>query len=365
MNDRLAQLIARKLSGEASPAELDELHSLLAASPEAQYFYEVFSNFWSTRPEHKADAAEDDAHFRQIIAVAESEEPVVTEEPEPEAEQPAPARIFTLKRMLAAAVFIGLAVSTYLFFTGRSDVTRQAPINEVVARTGARSHLLLPDGSKVWLNSESKLVYQGSFNDTLREVHLEGEAFFDVVKDTKRPFIVHTSDIDIRVLGTAFNVKSYPREMLIEATLIRGLIEVTNKNEPKAPKVILRPHEKLVFNKEKMPAGEEGKRVREKAEHIPDISITALPRNLADSALKETSWVYNKINFDGDSFRELAQKMERWYNVRIRFSNAKAADYRLHGSFANETVEEALQALQYIAPFRYKISGNEIEILKQ
>ncbi|HEY0068274.1 MAG TPA: FecR domain-containing protein [Flavisolibacter sp.] len=363
MNDRFAQLIARKLSGEASTAELDELHSWLAANPEAQYFYEVFSNFWNSRPETDANTAEDDDHFRQIIALAEQEEgPAI----EPGEEYiPGRGRLVTLRRVLAAAMFIGLAVCTYLFFIGRSDVSGQAPVNEVVARTGARSHLLLPDGSKVWLNSESKLVYQGSFNDTIREVHLEGEAFFDVVKDAKRPFIVHTSDIDIRVLGTAFNVKSYPRETLIEATLIRGMIEVTNKNAPKAPKVILRPHEKLVFNKEKAPAAEEGKGVKGKPEHIPAISITALPKNMADSSLKETSWVYNKINFDGDTFRELAQKMERWYNVHIRFSNDKVADFRLHGSFANETVEEALQALQYIAPFRYKISGNEIEILKQ
>jgi transmembrane sensor len=364
MNDRLAQLIARKLSGEASPAELDELHSCLAANPEAQYFYEVFSNFWNARPEDNANPAEDDAHFRQIIALAEQEEGQAVE-PGEEDIPPVRGRLVTLRRVLAAAVFIGLAVCTYLFFMDRNGVSGQAPVNEVVARTGARSHLLLPDGSKVWLNSESKLVYQGSFNDTIREVHLEGEAFFDVVKDAKRPFIVHTSDIDIRVLGTAFNVKSYPRETLIEATLIRGMIEVTNKNAPKAPKVILRPHEKLVFNKEKAPAAEEGKKPGEKQEHIPAISITALPKNLADSALKETSWVYNKINFDGDTFRELAQKMERWYNVRIRFSNEKVADFRLHGSFANETVEEALQALQYIASFRYKISGNEIEILKQ
>lgn len=363
MNDRLAQLISRKLSGEATPAELDELHSWLAANPEAQYFYEVFSNFWSARPETDANTPEDDAHFRQIIALAEQEDMPVDQPGEEYI--PKRGRLVTLRRVLAAAIFIGLAVCTYLFFIGRNDASGQAPVNEVVARTGARSHLLLPDGSKVWLNSESKLVYQGSFNDTIREVHLEGEAFFDVVKDAKRPFIVHTSDIDIRVLGTAFNVKSYPRETLIEATLIRGMIEVTNKNAPKAPKVILRPHEKLVFKKEKTTDGEEGKNERGTPEHIPAISITALPKHLADSSLKETSWVYNKINFDGDTFRELAQKMERWYNVRISFSNDKVADFRLHGSFTSETVEEALQALQYIAPFRYKISGNEIEILKQ
>src|SRR6185436_7434874 len=78
--------------------------------------------------------------------------------------------------------------------------------NEVEAKAGARSHVLLPDGSQVWLNSESKLIYAGVFSDSTREVRLEGEGYFDIVKDPSHPFIVHTDGIDVRVLGTTFNL---------------------------------------------------------------------------------------------------------------------------------------------------------------
>src|SRR5437773_11061947 len=157
----------------------------------------------------------------------------------------------TLKRLLVAAVLTGIILSSYFFIFQRKNTQSKAvAINEIEAKKGARSYMLLPDGTKVWLNSDSKLEYKDNFNDSIREVTLSGEAYFDVVKDAAHPFIVHTSDIDIRVLGTAFNVKSYPKESSIETTLIHGLIEVTNKKLPGSPKVILNPHEKLVFRKQ-------------------------------------------------------------------------------------------------------------------
>jgi transmembrane sensor len=224
--------------------------------------------------------------------------------------------------------------------------------------------MLLPDGSKVWLNSESRIEYNRNFNDTIREVTLEGEAFFDVVKDKTRPFIVHTSDIDIRVLGTAFNVKSYPKEPSIETTLIRGLIEVTNKNEPTSPKVILYPQNKLVFNKVAAPTQPASPQSKAIALHKP-FAIAALPRNVADSALVETSWIYNKLIFDGETLRDNAAKMERWYGVKIKFRGDKVGNTPIRYPLANETVEEALKALQIIEPFNYKRNGNEIEISKK
>src|SRR5439155_8152 len=124
------------------------------------------------------------------------------------------------------------------------------------------TYMVLPDGTQVWLNAESRITYSNTFNKSLREVNLEGEAYFDVTHDAAHPFIVHTSSIAIKVLGTAFTVKSYASDKTIEATLLRGSIEVVKNNDPSAPKVILRPHEKLVFNKEEKnstaePANEE------------------------------------------------------------------------------------------------------------
>ena len=234
--------------------------------------------------------------------------------------------------------------------------------NEVMAKKGARSRIILPDGTQVWLNSDSKIQYDKSFDDTIREVTLDGEAYFDVVKNPKRPFIVHTSNIDIRVLGTAFNVKSYSQEKTIETTLIHGLVEVTDKNEPQLSKIILRPKEKLVFNKLETDFEKNDKTTVKPV--IEKNAIVPLSKNVADTALKETSWIYNRLDFDGDTFSELAVKMERWFNVKIRFKDEKVANERLHGAFEDESLEEALKVLQLITTFTYKLNNNELEINK-
>ena len=108
--------------------------------------------------------------------------------------------------------------------------------NEIISRSGARTKLVLPDGSQVWLNSGSKLNYSGTYNETTREVELEGEAYFDVVKEAGRPFIVHASSLNIKAVGTAFVVKSYPQDETIETTLLRGIIEVSRKDLPDGPR---------------------------------------------------------------------------------------------------------------------------------
>lgn len=358
---RIAELYARKLSGEASPAELAEFEALLQNEDE-QFFHELIQNWWQPKNNHQiADfEGEQEAHFNFIMESATANELSNEEQLSPH-----PTKIYYLKRVLAlAAIFIGL------YFAGQWGESywmnhHLTDFNEIVAKRGTKSKLILPDGTQVWLNSESKLSYNTNFNDTIREVNLEGEAFFDVVKDKTRPFVVKTSALSIRVLGTAFNVKSYQQDPTIEATLVRGLIEVHKNNEPSYSKIILRPNEKLVYNK---PA--EKRNIVAAAANIPShtlpqlISISALPRNLADSVRKETSWMYGKLIFDGDNFMSLSEKMERWYNVKITIKDETLANHRFAGVFENENIEEALKALKLITKFNYKIEANEITIEK-
>jgi ferric-dicitrate binding protein FerR (iron transport regulator) len=237
---------------------------------------------------------------------------------------------------------------------------------EVLARAGARTRMVLPDGTQVWLNSNSKLKYNNGFNTGAREVGLEGEAYFDVVKDLQHPFIVHTSSLDIKVLGTAFTIKSYPQDETIEATLLRGMIEVTRKDNPNTPRVILKPNEKLVFNKQ-LPAIVLPGRSRDSVSArppaaMPDMAVNSIRLDIPDSNKVETAWMYNRLVFNGDTFKELALKMERWYNVKITIRDESLGRCRFGGAFANETVEDAFRALQLTTAFNYKISGNEIEL---
>jgi ferric-dicitrate binding protein FerR (iron transport regulator) len=148
------------------------------------------------------------------------------------------------------------------------------------------------------------------------------------------------------------------------------VIEVSRKDNPNTPRVILKPNEKLVFSKHLSATGpipdSAITRSSPAAARIvpasPDIAVNSIPQNVPDSEKVETGWMYNRLVFNGDSFKELAEKMERWYNVRIFFKDERLYIYRFGGAFANETVQDALNALQLTADFTYKIKGNEIEL---
>jgi transmembrane sensor len=364
MNDTLARLVARKLAGEATAEEELQLQQLLQENAGEQYLAGILAEYWRSRRDVSPSADPmSDAHFAHILKLADldaDQSHVVNSS--------TPSFSRKLKRFsLAAALAITIGISAWWLTSSNAQsdkpATPVAKTNQVIARKGARTHMVLPDSTKVWLNADSKLTYDAVFNNTIREVTLEGEAYFVVARNPNRPFVVNTPGIAVRVLGTAFNVKSYPQDATIETTLIHGSIEVLNKKEPTAPRIILRPHEKLVFNKEEHTfTNTSGNDKPLGSPASSAIAITALPRNIPDTALIETSWVYNRLLFEGDTFRELAVKMERWFNVRISFSNDKVANYRLRGVFDNETVEEALRALQVIASFHYKINGNDVEI---
>ena len=398
---QLYTLIARKLSGEASEQELEQLHTHLANHPQQQYLENIIEDFWFSGKQLMESTDEDqqeELHFRQILAEANKEEANKEEANKDEAnkeeankdeankvfddkandnheELPGDASATSIRTVqrkshrywYAAAAVLVLSLSITLHYTLPNKQQPKLPaLKEVVSRSGSRSAMVLPDGTKVWLNADSKLVYGEDFNGKLRQVTLEGEGFFDVVKDPSRPFIVHTSTIDIRVLGTAFNVKAYAMDSTIETTLLRGLVEVIRKDDPSSPKLILRPNEKLVFNKEipapphavstKVPVLE---RTHEK------ISIEHIRANTDDSIRVETSWRFNRLVFDGESFEQLAMKIGRWYNVNIVFEDEDVRSYRFRGIFEKETIEQALDALQLTAPFEYKINGRNIRIRKK
>ena len=357
--NRIIELYTKKITGEATVAELEEFAAFLKGNEE-QMAEELIEIWWNMPPSKQAVFSnENEQRFNKIISTATADEIIE----QANISKPKKFKLLLPPKVLyfaVAAIFIGvvLLVRTNVF---NPPVANNYHFNEIVAKRGTKSKLILPDGTQVWLNSESKLSYNSKFNDSIREVTLEGEAYFDVVKDKKHPFVVKTSAISIRVLGTAFNVKSYQQDPTIETTLVRGMIEVQKNNEPSASKIILRPNEKLVYNK---PEASIIKQVGQNVNANQLISISTLPKNIADSVRKETSWVYGRLIFDGDSFSTLAEKMERWYNVKIIIKNSKVANYRFAGMFENENIEEALKALQLIAMFKYTVQENEIIIEK-
>jgi ferric-dicitrate binding protein FerR (iron transport regulator) len=261
----------------------------------------------------------------------------------------------------AAAAILFALFSTAWFATRHSEkpIGRTAGIqHQFSAKRGMRSRMILPDGSTVLLNSDSKLSYPQAFSDTLREVFLDGEAFFDVTKQPKRPFIVHTSGMRIKVLGTAFNVKAYADEKTIETSLIRGSIEVSVSYRPNE-KIILSPNEKLVIRSHELPE------VISSQNTIlvkPEIAINQLKPDPLDSTIAETQWTENRLVFRNESLADIARRMERWYNVTIQIKNEELKDALFSGTFTSETIDEALHALTYSKGLHYEIKEEKIVI---
>jgi ferric-dicitrate binding protein FerR (iron transport regulator) len=367
-NNRLWILMSRRLSGEASLAEVEELQQLLEQSPDKQYLLDILHTYFTAagtggaREEPGGDVLEE--RFLKVIEKSEAV-PLLPRRNN---------KIFYIhRRRMAAVAAIVIPLLGISLFLLRPEAkraaaeTRKEQTGEVLSRAGVRTRLVLPDGTKVWLNASTRLRYAQLAGSATREVELEGEAFFDVAKDPQRPFIVHADSREIKVLGTEFTIKSYPQDPTIEATLLKGAIEITRKGNPNTPRVILKPNEKLVFNKHLSPVRPHtvDSMIRRSLMTPPDIAVNSIPLNIPDSEKVETGWVYNKLVFNGDSFKELSEKMERWYNVRFVFKNTRLYNYHFGGSFTHETIQEALNALQLTADFTYKIKENEIELYEK
>ena len=360
------KLFARCLNGEASPEEIGRFHELLNADESLQQRYEILKQFWSASHIESTDPLEAPPHTEQIARILKKAH-------EADGSQYSETRAGkTLRRrriiriLAAGSVLLGvLSVVYFVRNKGENEKITSRPqpekLQQVVAQKGSRNKTVLPDGSVVWLNAGSYLSYEGKFTGTKREVSLNGEAFFDVVKQPNRPFIVHTNGIDIEVLGTSFDVKSYAEEKKVEATLIRGLIQITQPGRKSQKPVYLHPNEKLVIDLN----GDELLRknaVQNVAEVLPVFTLHHLDSTVKTEARTETAWIYDRLQFNGDNFEELARKLERWYNVSIMFEDEGVKQLSFKGSFENETVEQAFAALQTAASFDYTINEREIFI---
>lgn len=236
---------------------------------------------------------------------------------------------------------------------------------EIFVPYGSKSKIILPDGSTVSLNSGSYLRYPSSFDSVNRSVFIQGEAFFDIRKDPRNPFIVKTADIMIKVLGTRFNVKSYSDEKTVETTLVSGSIEIYKNDSSWSDRkriLVLKPNQQAIYEKQTGNIA-----VNEKNEKAGDKVIRPIRTFLVqkkDDLDPFIAWKDNRMIFRDESFSELSKKMERWYNVEIEIHSEDMSEALFSGIFEKETVEQALNALKIATPFEYKMNKNKIIIYK-
>lgn len=365
---RIWELTAKKLSGEATPRELKELEDLLRNDPELHYSMQTVADIWHQASAPKDDAAEAfDRHTARmkamgIQAIDDNNLDAVIDETFPEQKAGNKKRKLVLVMSAVIVLVAGFYLYKSVFSENNAPQIAATDKSEASTRYGSKTKLVLPDGTHVWLNSGSKLTYDKSYGNNKREVVLSGEAYFDVVRNTEKPFIIHANQVNITVLGTAFNVKSYPGDKTTETSLIRGSVEVSINNRP-SEKFILKPNEKLVVLNEDVESKKPEKQAVQQQQE-PLVTISHLTYQKKDSAIIETSWVENKLIFNDESFHDLAIKMERWYGISIEFHDAKIEQLRFTGIFENESIQQALKALQITAPFNYVQHDNHFTISK-
>ena len=241
-----------------------------------------------------------------------------------------------------AAVFLlaFLMGSLTLYFIARSDHNAlSAKYNTIDVPYGERSQITLYDGTKVWLNSGTKLKYPVVFSPNSREVMIEGEAFFDVARDTKHPFIVNAGKLKVEVLGTHFDVCAYPDDNEFSTTLEEGSVNAINTENGKFAK--LNPGEQVILNCE----------------------TNGLKCQRVDVDLY-TSWKENLLKFDDATFEEVIKKMERWYDVKITVAAGINTKERYTMTIKTESLREMLQLVSKTTKMNYEIKGSSVSIKK-
>lgn len=373
--DRFFTLLPRQLSGSISSEEFAELQGILVSNPDLRLQAELFTGMWEQEKIGYPTADLSEAYMRHLlkykVEFLQKDEPdLLLNGNQVDINLNSGNTILRpkWKKLMMAGFILAFIITTFLFFNNRKPLEPEISpgMSSIITKYGNKSKISLPDGSQVWLNAGSRLDYNSlDFNNARREVNLSGEAYFDIAHNANKPFIVRSGNMQIKVLGTMFNVKAYPEEKNIETSLIKGSVEITINDRPN-DKYILSPNEKLVISTngmaQKSPAlnvVNMGKAVSESADIV---ALKKVDYSAIEKLVIETAWMQNKLVFRSEKFSDLAVRMERWFDIEIKFRNSGKAALKFTGIFTTETIQQALKAMQVVHEFTYVKEDNIIYI---
>lgn len=310
----IEKLISRSFNGKISSEEHYELKCWIEESSENKKLYIGIKDVWDLIRIPKSNTEEQLAEFyrNQYEKIQKSRK-----------------RWISYSSAIAAILFIGLLISILL-----PPTFKQLPETTQVISVplGSRSKVTLVDGTEVNLNSGSEMKYSSNFSSANREVSLLGEGFFHVHTDKQHPFIVKTADFNIKVTGTQFNVNTYDENKVVSAALAEGKIQIKMNNSNQ--KFDINPNEKFELDRS----------VRKYSIVNADIE--------SEIAWKDGEFIFMQIPFP-----ELVKRLERWYDVKLSYSDTELKNYVFTGRFKNqETIWQVLDALKLTMPIDYRKS---------
>jgi transmembrane sensor len=392
--ERIFALWASYLAGEATPEEIEELEWAFRANPDLRRMARLLHELRQSPPKGISEEEEQQMLKRGLqqftnppirslpvikrISVDETAD-MLTTGPVPPTESAIPietgvpiggmprrrARLFP---WVAAASILVLVIGV-IFYSRTVAHSSSAP-TAIAAARGSKKFMQLADGSKLWLNAGSRIVFSPGFPAGNREMTLEGEAFFDVKHDEQHPFIIHTGRLDVRVLGTTLNVRAYPGDSTMETTLINGKVEIDVPGDAQSS-IVLHPNEKVTiptgrvaFPAERPDSVLAGQAANTSITNNTPIKFLRRPiePDRTDGTITETSWVSNKLVFRQETLAGMATRLERWYDVKIIFDNERFRSDTLSGTFPEEPIADVMHALQITAGFHYCIDKDTVRI---
>lgn len=235
---------------------------------------------------------------------------------------------------IAAVLLLPLLIGMTIYYIKVKNASGNAVVWQTISTPpGVKSQVQLPDGTVVWLNSGTKLSYPSVFSDHNRDVKLMGEAFFDVAKDEKHPFIVDLGKINIEVVGTTFNAINYEQEGQTEVVLASGKVKLYEKQENKIQLISqMTPGQQAIYLN------------ADNTISLKDVDTQ-----------KYTSWIDGKLIFRDDPMDEVIRKLDRWFNVQIEIADPNIGAYIYTATFQNESIEQVMRLIERTSPIKYTI----------
>lgn len=337
ISDALQQLLDE--GKEQLPAETTELLAFLFSTSEGRTLF----NEWFER--QKSFGEMPDISYDRIYQRIQQHVDASIQKPKPKTRRLA---VTFLQR--AAAILFVPVLGCMGYFMYQNHVARDEVRSAIVAISpskqhmeyyspaGARLRVVLPDSTEVWLNGDSRLCLSQTFGVGDRDVKLQGQAFFHVKRNERSPFIVRTGSIDIKALGTSFNVLAYPNENRVEAVLISGKVEI-NREAGGREAVVLKPNQKLSFNKA--------------SDSFDVADVYSEPYH---------QWTQGRLIFNDDPMDKVANVLEHYYNVKIIINDPKILTYRFTATIENSSIEQIMEYIGYSSSVQYTIKKNQITI---
>lgn len=249
------------------------------------------------------------------------------------------SRILKVYQKIAAFLLIPVIGFGILYWVSQYGETT-GQYAETIAPRGQKSQIVLADGTKVWLNSDTKIKYPTNFNKKQRDVYLDGEAFFEVSKNALKPFIVHTTSMCVKILGTKFNVKAYSDEDNVETSLFEGSISLimTNPWSNATAEKVVKPGQSLLYSKNNR-----------------ELAYNRFPWE------EIIGWKKNQLIFKDDTFSNLVKKVERWYDVEVVYDEKQFNDRRLTVElYEGERLDRLMEVIRLALSVNYKYEKGKI-----